>query len=302
MAWVEKTQRYAPGTSPAIIGRDNAVLSQSILHENTETMRACFPDFIKLVEEVVEHIKAREEEKAEKQRQREEELRTPTAVLGNSYVQYIYVKKCWEQRAGYASVYISDPEMELARNAVRRIEQKMKPEVTGNWPTESMWQEADRRAQAMPFFSRNFTDQSKNCKDVLGWLLATYQGALSRKSSRHAKISSPGPLYRVRWGLTTAPRAGPSFARGAARDRGVLPLALQRRSNRSAWFVLDGERFAGRGVVLSGVQRNQSVYRYVRPFEQNFRDAKPQWRRWSQSRPLVMRADWSPTSAQAAVT
>jgi hypothetical protein len=154
---------------------DLGVASSWIANMTSRQLISCFPDLHTALGAFKPRVEAAQKQAQVERANREAEAKKPVNVLGNSYVQYIYVKKCWEQRAGYASVYISDPEMELARNAVKRIEQKMKPEVTGNWTTESMWQEADRRAQAMPFFSRNFTDQSKNCKDVLGGLLKTYK-------------------------------------------------------------------------------------------------------------------------------
>lgn len=74
--------------------------------------------------------------------------RTPLYMLGNSYINYIRLKKCEAVRHGYATIFISDAEMERARVAVKRLEEKLGSQIgvdkTGKqWTTEAMWEEAN---------------------------------------------------------------------------------------------------------------------------------------------------------------
>jgi hypothetical protein len=77
---------------------------------------------------------------------------TPTYVLGNAYVSYIRLNRCEQEREGYAAVYISEAEMERAKTAVKRLEDKltrggliMNPDEGGStWTTKLMWNEANK--------------------------------------------------------------------------------------------------------------------------------------------------------------
>jgi hypothetical protein len=54
----------------------------------------------------------------------------PINILGTAYASYVDVKRCQEARDGYATIYISNPEMDQARDAVLTIEQTMKSSQT----------------------------------------------------------------------------------------------------------------------------------------------------------------------------
>lgn len=158
-------------------GASQLALSLIALDNDHTTLRACFPDFVKLANEVKGHIEARKQEAEKRQREQERLMQTPTYVLGNSYIAFINVKRCWKHRLGYASVYISDAEMEQANIAIKRIEQKMKDGLEGNWTTDSMWQEADRRSQTN--LRLDYRDgggyQRDVCQRELGRLLDEYK-------------------------------------------------------------------------------------------------------------------------------
>ena len=128
---------------------------------------------IEMQTQLAELAKAAEEKKKEHERLQQ----TPTYVLGNSYVAYINVKRCWKHRLGYASIYISDVEMEQASVAIKRIEQKMTPGLEGGWTTDSMWQEADRRSQTNLKLDHSDRGgyQREVCQQELGRLLDEYK-------------------------------------------------------------------------------------------------------------------------------
>ena len=82
---------------------------------------------------------------------------TPTFVLGNAYISYIILKRCEQAREGYAAVYISDAEMERARTAVKRLEEKLtrggqliSPADGETWTTNSMWEKASQIVERQP--------------------------------------------------------------------------------------------------------------------------------------------------------
>lgn len=74
---------------------------------------------------------------------------TPTD-LSNAYKVYALIKSCYDERLGYAAVFISNPEMDKARSAIKRLEQLT--ELT-NEETETLWSAAAERAR-IEFASR----------------------------------------------------------------------------------------------------------------------------------------------------
>lgn len=77
------------------------------------------------------------------QEQREAEAKKPINLLRTSYANYIFIKRCYDDRQGYLMVYISDPELARARHAVSRIEEKLKPDLPPSVTTDSLWSEAN---------------------------------------------------------------------------------------------------------------------------------------------------------------
>lgn len=104
-------------------------------------------------------------------------LQTPLQMLGDSYIKYIFVKKCYESRQGYMVVHISEPEMIKARIAIKRLEETIKPKLpeTG-WTTESMWQKANEIDKDKHIDSN--MQWRSGCRRALVNLMATYYKAL----------------------------------------------------------------------------------------------------------------------------
>jgi hypothetical protein len=63
----------------------------------------------------------------------------PVNILGTAYAAYVDVKRCQEAREGYQLGYISDPEMNQAKDAVLTIEQTMKSKLDQNTTTDDVW-------------------------------------------------------------------------------------------------------------------------------------------------------------------
>lgn len=104
---------------------------------------ACFPDLAAMVgryearvEAAQEAVRKREQEEAERQA---ELGRIPKVVLGTAYLAYADVKRCYEARESYAVGYITYDEMELAKSAVRQIEDAMRPKLDPGTSTDDVW-------------------------------------------------------------------------------------------------------------------------------------------------------------------
>jgi len=68
----------------------------------------------------------------------------PPTRLFNGYAAFAHVQWCYEVRDGYRRGYISDPELERARKAVKAIvAQTTKEDATIN--TDDIWAQALRR-------------------------------------------------------------------------------------------------------------------------------------------------------------
>ena len=87
----------------------------------------------------------KQEEEAAKERAAREN--TPARVLTNAYRSYIVVKRCYDVRQGYLSVYISDPEMAEAGVAIRLIEKQIEPQLNSGVHLDTLWSDADKGVQ-----------------------------------------------------------------------------------------------------------------------------------------------------------
>jgi hypothetical protein len=104
-----------------------------------------------------EQEEARQKEEADR-RYRAYLRELPTYKLGNSYANYIWLRRCATQREGYAVVFISPAEMERARVAVKRIEQKLAKdgkvvapdENDKTWTIPELWQRAIEHTSLWP--------------------------------------------------------------------------------------------------------------------------------------------------------
>jgi hypothetical protein len=93
----------------------------------------------------------------------------PLNIIGNSYMQYIGVRKCYEAREGYQVVYISVPELARAREAVKALEEKalqLNPDIR----KDEMWRVANENVDA----SRNPVIRD-TCQYVLKMLMDSYR-------------------------------------------------------------------------------------------------------------------------------
>jgi hypothetical protein len=125
-----------------------------------EQVFACFPSFkVALQRDADEKAKEQEELRElrrqraiERQQQEEasrreeqrraEEANKPENLLRSSYVNYIFLRRCYEARQGYAMIYLSDPEMARSKRAVSRIEEKLKTELPFGVTINTLWSDA----------------------------------------------------------------------------------------------------------------------------------------------------------------
>ena len=90
---------------------------------------SCFPDLVETMRAFKVRLEQARAETKKRQQEAAERAKQPVNVLGNAYWNYLMVKSCYEARIGYLAIYISDREMEQARDAVRTIEQALKPKL-----------------------------------------------------------------------------------------------------------------------------------------------------------------------------
>jgi hypothetical protein len=87
----------------------------------------------------------REDQRGAKDRTNElapDDPRWPFIRLGQSYFDYIVIKSCREHRDGYLVTYISEPEFNRAKQAVKRLEDLLKPKMAPTSNVDSIWDSA----------------------------------------------------------------------------------------------------------------------------------------------------------------
>ena len=152
----------------------------SALVGNPKAAMMCFPALRQAGDQWGKQLleaKAKAEAQAQQQaaeRQAIENL--PANFLGNSYIAYIVVKRCYDARAGYAAVYVSEPEMRQAKEAIKLIEDGMKPQLSTTDTVEQIWAKADQQSKRnvvfqMPTFGQDMTP-AYLCKQNLRYLVA----------------------------------------------------------------------------------------------------------------------------------
>lgn len=92
---------------------------------------------------------AQEAPSAEELRQKQAAL-WPDYQLKAAYANYIYIKHCYDARQGYLVIYISDAELELARRAVSRVEEKFGPQLPPGATTDGLWAQASAAPDPFP--------------------------------------------------------------------------------------------------------------------------------------------------------
>jgi hypothetical protein len=80
-------------------------------------------------------------QQADQRAKAEREAREPINVLRTAYQQYILIRQCYNKREGYLEVFISEPEMDRAKEAVGRIEEKLRNALPPGVTTDNLWSE-----------------------------------------------------------------------------------------------------------------------------------------------------------------
>lgn len=114
-----------------------------------DALKACFPGY-RAIAARVEGFKAREVAAANAENERRERERwEPRFILRGAYVNYITATKCRAKREGYQAVYLSEPELEGARDAVKIVEAAVK-RVEPGLDTAAVWNEANDAFKPVP--------------------------------------------------------------------------------------------------------------------------------------------------------
>jgi alkylated DNA nucleotide flippase Atl1 len=126
------------------------VSSSWIENGRAPELLACFPDLVAAIREFSPRVKAAitateqnqkaaQEAASAKQKDDIAQAKLPINILGTAYASYVDVKRCQEAPDGYSTIYISIPEMNQARDAVRQIEQTMRSKLDQNTTTDDVW-------------------------------------------------------------------------------------------------------------------------------------------------------------------
>ena len=124
------------------------------------------------LQERQDQLAAEAAQKAEASRQKEAaESKKPINALASVYGRYMFLKRCQEAREGYLEIYVSDAEMARAKQAVQRLEEKLKPQLDPDTDTGSLWSTVAQRP--VPWkINRN------SCQYILRDLDAEYKAAV----------------------------------------------------------------------------------------------------------------------------
>ena len=135
---------------------------------NHKLLYVCFPELKEVFFSAQQRIRAAQEDEARQQQEDAEEIAKPENVLFRSYAKYIYLKRCYDDREGYLSVNISDPELEKARTAVSSIEQKLLQANPG-LDKDTIWKRANSANSVENHLDRD------DCQGALNALEKTYE-------------------------------------------------------------------------------------------------------------------------------
>jgi hypothetical protein len=75
------------------------------------------------------------------------DAKMPVNILKKAYGDYKFLRRCREARQGYLAVNISEEELARARQAVQRVEQKLKPQLDPDVDIDELWEQADSIGQ-----------------------------------------------------------------------------------------------------------------------------------------------------------
>lgn len=115
-----------------------------IIERDASELVSCFPGLLAMMQEYASRLKSAIDDITQKQAEMIRVAALPMTVLGTTYAAYIDVRRCYDARKGYAVGYVSDPEMEQARDAALQIERAVKPKIDKAVSTERVWSRVAR--------------------------------------------------------------------------------------------------------------------------------------------------------------
>jgi len=133
---IESKLRAALGITDR--GPDGKQLAQAI---NDQTFVACFPAFVELLALANELFAKAEEDRRQKTLDQEVELTKPRTRLLAAYQMYVRVQKCTSLRDEFGTLII-EPDVQLAKEAVRRAQEQLAPRLDAGVTADEIWQEA----------------------------------------------------------------------------------------------------------------------------------------------------------------
>lgn len=102
------------------------------------------------------------------------EMAKPDNQLLQAYISYISLRRCYDMRQGYMAMFISEPEMEAARDAVKTIEMKLGPDLTVD--KSVLWDNANRSPELVnvEIMQQSYGYGQKYCRMRLVMLMKAY--------------------------------------------------------------------------------------------------------------------------------
>lgn len=141
----------------------NIRLSYAIKDMSFNDVVACFPA-ISISLDLAETKRHKVDQEKADARLKDEEHRAraakPEFRLGKSFAQYIVIKNCHSSRIGYATIYISDAELEVARNNIALIEAKTKS-LNPDIDTARIWAASSEIAKQQTHLDRTLCQDLK---------------------------------------------------------------------------------------------------------------------------------------------
>ncbi len=114
----------------------------------------------------------------------------PISVVGTAYHAYLDVKRCYEARKGYSVRYITDEEMELATNAVRQIENAIKPKFDPDTTVDGLWSRVEQNEGHHFHPSRDYVEgEGRVCREWFNWLLQIQRDEVPKSRTIESRCS-----------------------------------------------------------------------------------------------------------------
>ena len=144
------------------------------------TFFSCYPE----LKDILATSKRAEIESQQRQKEveaaLEQERNKPENQLMTLYDNYLVVRVCYENRKGYALVYVTDTQMEEGRRAVKIKEQDLQKRFP-TLGTNKIWEESSQRAKGLSELlalgSGQLNESMKlRCSLALAFLLSSSDG------------------------------------------------------------------------------------------------------------------------------